>query len=275
MSARPDHWNAHARQWDLIGVPLRPAPEDITWLEGQVAAWQAAQGVAAPQALLCGVTPEIARMRWPAQTRLTAFDHAQAMIRGVWPAAAAPGSAVCGDWLRLPLRNASQQLLLGDGCWSLLVGLDRYAAFARELHRVAAPGALLLMRYFLRPDAPEPVAQVFDDLWQQRIGNFHVFKWRLAMALHGTLEQGVRLGDVWQAWQQAVPDPARLAARLGWAPAVLHTIHNYRDVDTRYTFPTRAEALALVGRFDVVAEHSPGYELGARCPTLALRPRAA
>jgi hypothetical protein len=218
------------------------------------------------------VTPEIARMRWPAGTRLIAVDHSRPMIAGVWLAAQVPGVAVCGDWLALPLPHATQHLLIGDGCFSLLIGRARYAAFAAELRRVAAGDALLAMRYFLRPERAEPVATVVDDLWQQRIGNFHVFKWRLAMALHGTLEEGVRLGDIWDAWQRAVPDPAQLAARLGWRPEVVNTIHNYRGVDTRYSFPTLAEARAYIGGFAVVATHTPGYELGERCPTLIMRP---
>ncbi|MCW5574455.1 MAG: hypothetical protein KIT13_00035 [Burkholderiales bacterium] len=273
MTAQSDHWSQHARQWSLIGPPLRPAAADIRWIETRIRDWQRQGGAVMPRALLCGVTPEIAGMRWPTGTRLVAVDHSRPMIAGVWPAAAAPGIAVCGDWLSLPLADASQQLLVGDGCHSLLVGRDRHAAFTRELRRVAAPGALLLMRHFTRPEAAEPVAAVVDDLWRGRIGNFHVFKWRLAMALHGTPEQGVRLGDIWNAWREAVPDPEVLAAQLGWRTDVIATIDNYRDVDTRYTFPTRAEARGFAAGFDVVAEHLPDYELGERCPTLAMRPR--
>lgn len=271
LTAQPDHWNQHARQWSLIGPPLRPVNEDIRLLEAAIRDWRARQAVAAPCALLCGVTPEVAGMRWPSGTQLIAVDHSLPMIAGVWPAAA-PGVAVCGDWLALPVADASQHLLIGDGCYSLLTGRARYLAFAAELRRVATDHALLAMRYFVRPEQAEPVSRVVDDLWQQRIGNFHVFKWRLAMALHGTLEQGVRLGDVWSVWRQAVPDPAQLAAHLGWRPEVVNTIHNYRDVDTRYSFPTLAEAQAHTGAFELVATHVPGYELGERCPTLIMRP---
>ena len=102
MTRQPDHWNEHARQWSLIGPPLRPAAEDIRLLEAAVQDWRSCTAVAAPRALLCGVTPEIARMRWPAGTRLIAVDHSRPMIAGVWPAAQVPGVAVCGDWLALP-----------------------------------------------------------------------------------------------------------------------------------------------------------------------------
>lgn len=272
MDAKADHWNQHAQQWSLIGTPLRPAPEDIHLLETELERWHARTAVATPQALLCGVTVEVACMRWPRGTWLTAVDHSRPMIAGVWPAQHAPGAAVCGSWFALPLADASQHLVIGDGCYSLLTGRDRYAAFSAELRRVASPGALLAMRYFLRPDRPETVAQVIDDLWQKRIGNFHVFKWRLAMALHGTLEEGVRLADIWNAWHEAVPDPHALARQLDWRTEVVNTIHNYRNVDTRYSFPTLEEARALVGGFEIIAMHTPAYELGERCPTLIMQP---
>jgi hypothetical protein len=272
MSAQPDHWNQHARQWSLIGTPLRPVAEDILLLENEISDWCARAAVAAPKALLCGVTPEVARMRWPTGTQLVAVDHSRPMISGVWPVGETPGVAVCGDWLKLPLVDSSRHLLIGDGCYSLLVGRPRYAAFAAELRRVATADALLAMRYFVRPEVAEPVAGVIDDLWQRRIGNFHVFKWRLAMALHGTLEQGVRLGDVWAMWHQAVPDPEKLAVHLDWPAAVVNTINNYRNVDTRYSFPTLAEVRDCTGDFAIEAMHVPAYELGERCPTLIMRP---
>ena len=272
MTAQPDHWNQHARQWSLIGSPLRPVAEDIALLETEIREWCVHTAATAPKALLCGVTPEVACMRWPAGTRLVAVDHSRPMISGVWPAAEAPGVAVCGDWLKLPLANASRQLLIGDGCYSLLVGRSQYAAFAAELRRVATGDALLAMRYFVRPESAETIAHVIDDLQQQRIGNFHAFKWRLAMALHGTLEQGVRLGDVWTAWHDVVPDPEKLAAHLGWPVDVVNTINNYRNVDTRYSFPTLTEVRACTGEFAIEAMHVPAYELGERCPTLIMRP---
>ena len=271
-TGKPDHWSQHAQQWSLIGPPLRPSGQDISLLEQAVTAWSASNGITAPRALLCGVTPEIARMRWPAGTRLTAVDRSQAMIAGVWLAGEAPGTAVCGNWFALPLSDCSQDLLIGDGCHTLLVGRDRYIAFARELRRVAAPGSLLAIRYFLRPERSETAGHVIDDLQKGRIGNFHAFKWRLAMALHGTLEEGVRLGDIWEVWNNAVPDPGALAAQLGWSPAVVHTIQNYRDLDTRYSFSTMAEARALIGDFRIVAVQEHGYELGERCPTLIMQP---
>jgi hypothetical protein len=273
MTGRTSHWSQHARQWGLIGAPLRPSAEDIRRLETEIAGWQVHTAVGAPRALLCGVTPEVARLNWPAGTRLTAIDHSMRMINGVWPAGEVPGRAVCADWLAMPLARASQHLLVGDGSHCQMVGRVRYAAFNAELRRVAADNALVAMRHFLRPESGESVGRIFDDLRQKRIGNFHVFKWRLAMALHGPLEQGVRLGDVWETWHQLVPDPQPLATDLDWPLEVINTIENYRDVDTRYTFPTLDEVRALSVDFTITGIHVPVYEIGDRCPTLVMRPQ--
>ena len=101
MTLQPDHWNQHARQWQ----PDRPRrcgrrrKTSVCWKT--VADWCARTGVTAPHALLCGVTPEIARMRWPANTWLTAVDHSRPMI------------AACGRWAR---RRVPRSVATGWRC---------------------------------------------------------------------------------------------------------------------------------------------------------------
>jgi Methyltransferase domain len=269
----PDHWNKNARQWDLIGPPLRPAAEDIGILEREVARWQRGHQAPAPRALLLGMTPEIALMRWPPGTRLTAVDRSQAMIREVWPGAGAGHGAICARWLDLPLPDGSQDIVIGDGCFSALETSDDYRALVRSMRRVITRHGRVLMRFFIRPETAEPVASVIDDLWRGSIGNFNVFKWRLAMALHGTLDEGVRLDDIWQAWRAAIPEPEQLASRLGWPLPVIRTVDVYHGVATRYTFPTLAEVRSIVAQaFAEEACVFPGYEMGDRCPTALLVP---
>lgn len=273
---RPDHWNKHAQQWQWIASPLRPAPADIQLLGAELRRWYAAHPVPSPQAVLLGVTPEIALMDWPPGTRLVAIDHNAAMIRSVWPGAQAGHAALCAEWSDPPLPPASQHIVVGDGCFCTLATRDEYGATVRAVRRILHGDGILLIRFFIRPDVAEPVGRVFDDLLNARIGNFHAFKWRLAMALHGSLDQGVKLADIWDAWHAAVAEPADLALRLNWPlPAVL-TIDAYRRVATRYTFPTLAEArAAFIDAFEETACWFPDYELGERCPTLAFRPRGS
>ena len=145
---------------------------------------------------------------------------------------------------------------------------DWYAERRASLAAVQPNAGHLALAEFERrhPGRLTVITQNVDGL-HQRAGSTGV------LALHGSLEEGVRLGDIWSAWHEAVPDPARLAARLGWRKEVINTISNYRDVDTCYSFPTLEEARALVGDFEIVSTRIPDYELGQRCPTLVMRPK--
>ena len=235
--------------------------------------WYAAERPDRLRALLLGVTPEIAAMPWPAGTLLLAVDRSQAMIRGVWPGAAFGQLAVCARWRVLPLADGRQDIVLGDGCFSA-VTFDEYAALANSLHRALQRRGLVLMRFFTRPERPETPAHVFAELHAGGIGSFHAFKWRLAMALHTSLDAGVRLADIWDAWHAAVPRPEEVAQSRGWPLPVVLTIDDFRGVSERYTFPTLSEArAAMAGGFEEVSCDFPGYELGERCPIMAFRPR--
>ena len=130
------------------------------------------------------------------------------------------------------------------------------------------------MRVFIRPDRPESPEQVHNALAAGEIGSFHAYKWRLAMALHPSLLEGVRPATVWQTWQNQGPDAQALAAATGWPAAQIATIDSYREAQATYYFPTLGELQqTLATHFDLLDLHLPRYELGERCPLLALRPR--
>lgn len=80
---RTDHWNEHARRWQHFGPPLRPLPIDVGVIEALAA--QHAQSIsdAGLTAVLLGVTPELAAMRWPEKTRLLGIDRCPDMIAGL------------------------------------------------------------------------------------------------------------------------------------------------------------------------------------------------
>lgn len=272
--ASSTRWDNYARDWHLVGAPLRPAPEDLAIYENAAAAWQAERR-RAPRALLLGVTPEIATMRWPAGTGLVAIDRSAGMLRHVWPASAAPhGAAVRGEWLRLPLADGSRDFAIGDNPFTRYRYPDGHRAMLASLRRALAPDGLLVLRYFCAPDAPESPRRVLDELHAGRIGNFHIFKWRLAMALQKRLEDGVAWGEVWEAWNAEVPDPQALMRSRGWPEALLRTIEVNRGSAERVTFPTFAQLLdVLRAAFEPLKQVVPGYELGERCPIVIARPR--
>ncbi len=268
--ARHDHWARHAAQWRHVGPPLRPAGEDIAVAGGLVAQAADALGLATPNALVLGVTPELVGMNWPAGTRLTAIDRCPGMIGALLPDHSAP-AGICGNWLKLPFADDSIDLVVGDGCLTVLESASDHRRFASELARVLSPAGRLVLRLFVRPDCAETPEQVVADLGAGRIGNFHVFKWRLAMALVDERSGEVSVAEIWRAWKDLGKAPAEVAAETGWSPEEIETIEAYRHATARYTFPRLDQARsALSTGFDELACRTPAYELGERCPTMLL-----
>lgn len=266
-----DHWNEHARQWSYVGPPLRPSAEDVQLIERMLL--RENSGTLSPEGVLLGVTPELAGMNWPANTTLTAIDRNQAMIDGVWPDSGLPAnaSAICGDWLNTPFEDRSKDIIVGDGCFTLLSFSEHYHPFLSEIKRILSDQGVFIIRHFCRPASAEKPQDVFDNLEQGKIGNFHVLKWRLAMALHGTLEEGVSVNDIWECWHQQGYSPEQLSAELGWPVESIRTINNYKNSEAVYTFPTVSEIASITAEyFHELDRVYLDYELGDRCPTFLL-----
>lgn len=270
MSPGSTHWNAHALRWQLIGAPLRPAAADLEFLRATVDRYRAQAGPAS--ALLLGVTPEIAEMTWDFPLTLVAVDKSEGMVNGVWPGDTATRRAVVGDWLSMQLAEAPFELVLGDGVFTLFDYPQGYATLAAVLARFTQVGALFCVRAFCRVTPAEPLERVFADAFEGRIGNFNVFKWRLAMALQGDATRGVRLARIWDAFSAGAGSVESFAARSGFPAPVVGTIAGYRDVDDCYSFSTESEvARSLAPHFELLESWHPTYELGERCPHLTFR----
>lgn len=268
------HWTSHARQWELIGPPLRPCLADVEFMKARVRS-RFADRIGPLGALLLGVTPELASATWSPELELVAVDRCEAMIAEVWPGDTAFRRALRGEWLELPVAPNSMDLALGDGCLSVFEFPRDYERFSAALARVLRPGGCVLLRLFCQPARAESVDEVFAALRAGRIGNFHAFKWRLAMALQGqNTARGVRLADIWDAFRARISDDRALASEVGFPLAEIATLGNYQDVATRYTYSTLDEALGILSRhFELVEVWCGSYELGERCPTLVLRRR--
>lgn len=271
------HWDAHAARWQLIGPPLRPTAEDLDYLRDSVARLGRASAVSRPEparrALLLGVTPEIAELAWQPPHQLLAVDKSEGMVNTVWPGDTAVRRAIVGDWLALD--EAPFDLVVGDGIFTLFDFPNGYARLAAALAQLVEPGGLLSVRLFCRPEPSESPEQVFRALFEGTIGNFHVFKWRLAMALQGDTTRGVRLADIWTTFRERGESVAAVAARSGWPEPVVGTIEGYRDVEDRYSYSTAHEVVdALAAGFELIETWRPSYELGERCPHLSFRKRA-
>ena len=277
MTSRCDseelHWKSLARQWELFGPPLRPSPADVDVVRQLLKDFSGVARAETLAALILGVTPEYATLPWPEGTSLTALDQNPDMIQFVWPGSSASTErVVCGDWLDPHFSPRSFDLIVGDGVLSMQPFPEGYRRLATAVAVVARPAAIWSIRMYVRPDRPESPATVIDDLRANKIGSFHAFKLRLAMALHGDDDgNGVRVDDVWRYWEAAGIGVQSLVDR-GWPIEVVRMIDVYRDSPARYSFPPLEAAVSVIREFAEPTQISrPTYELGERCPSVSFR----
>ena len=132
----------------------------------------------------------------------------------------------------------------------------------------------MIIRFFISTGEENTPGQVHEHMLAGEIGNFHIFKFRLAIALQSSAREGVSVGDVWENWNQQGYVIDELAAHLGWQPETIRTIDAYRGMTARYTYPSLTEALSVFSPwFEQVAVYRHDYEFGENCPTVVMRPR--
>jgi len=271
------YWNVLAGSYGALRPPLVPSREDIGFMEETTAAWEASHPGIPVQALLLGVTPRIARMRWPKPFVLLAVDGSFAMVRRVWPGnVAGVRGAVRGDWLALPLREHSCHVVIGDGSINCL-GLtypEGFRRLAEAVFRVLDGDGICLLRCYLQPDIQERPEDVFEATFHSPIPTFNEFKFRLLMAVQQSAREGLVVSEVYEYWASLNVDAAELASRTGWDRSAIKMMEMYRGAQTVYTFTTRSELLSVLGEFfDVVSISASDSFLGRCCPILVLRPR--
>lgn len=267
-------WNDVADRWDAWGPPLRPCAEDLRLMHGALDRWLTENPIDTLRVFLCGVTPEIVTMRWPHAIDLTAMDQAESMIRLVWPGDI-PGvrRAVVGNWLATGLPPASFDLVINDGGFGFFEYPVGLAALLKEMRRLLKPNGIFICRDFAQVNSRESTSHVLAAARRGEISNFHIFKWRLAMSLQPSTEQGIRQGDIWQAWSDAAIDPENLP-QPGWSARAVSTIDLYRGKQSCFHFATIDEfRIILEEKFQQIEVQYPSYELGERCPILSARPR--
>jgi hypothetical protein len=221
---------------------------------------------------MCGVTPEIATMDWPFPIELVGMDQAESMVRIVWPGNV-PGvrRALVGNWQNHGFPDHSYDIVIGDGGFGFFSYPDDMQKLMAALHKLIKPGGLFVYRHYAQIHQRESPAKVLEDAHNGHIGNFHIFKWRLAMAMQENATVGARQSDVWNAWNNARIDFRKLP-QPGWSDRAVSTIDFYKDKQACIYFPTLGEFQSLMnGMFEKVEVIYPTYELGERCPFLVAR----
>ena len=212
--------------------------------------------------LLLGVTPELARLT----ADIVAIDNNFGMISVIWPG----GPVVQADWLCLPFRQNSFDFVIGDGSLTMLSYPEGYIKFFAQIKTALKPSARAVFRAFVTPETAELRQSVMDAAFAGKIGNFHAFKWRLAMALVAERKTpDIAVSDIYNAFQKEVPDRQKLVQATGWPKQDIDTIDVYRDSAAVYSFPTLSQLRQVVtaGWREQPLVHG-SYELAERCPVL-------
>ncbi|BCG89128.1 methyltransferase type 11 [Mesorhizobium sp. 113-3-9] len=258
----PNHWDNYHRHWKLLDAPLRPTAETVDIFDRELDLGNA-------DVLLLGVTPELAILG----RSMLAIDQSATMISGVWAGDNASRRAMAGNWLSLPLEQASFDAVIGDGCLSAVDSKAARHALLGEIARVLKPGKRAAIRVFARPDAADDLLDIEASVLAGGVENFHALKWRIAMAC--TTDDGdntVKVQAIRATFDRLFPDREALAARTGWSMASINTIDVYAGSETRYSFATLStlldEASAWFDQVRVVPSGS--YPLAERCPLLVL-----
>jgi predicted dehydrogenase/SAM-dependent methyltransferase len=269
MKGRKQFWQSAPKQWKHFGPPLRPCAEDTEVMENQVTQWMGHSPTDDCNVLLCGVTPEIANMSWPKGTRLWAVEKSKAMIEEVWPANEISGKqAIQAEWTKLPFAPGSFDIVIGDGCFTSLEYPRLQQEFLKSLRNVMQDDGLLIMRFFVQTEEPERPEDIFKELLENKIGSFHAMKWRLAMSLQQTPNDGICVDDIWRTWTEA-------GISAPWPAHTVNTINTYKGSNHRLIFTSLAEVRDLISSsFVERACIEPQYELGDRCPILVYSPRS-
>jgi len=269
----PGVWKHHAAHWQQVGSPLRPTEEDREIiLTLSLPALSHSRNTS--EVIVLGVTPELVQLNWPGNIRLQAFDHSAEMIASVWrPHFRNPSSVQQVRWQSMPLEDESVDLVIGDGCVTVLPCADDCRAVFAEASRVLKPTGLLVMRCFIRPERAESAEDVVTALYNGMIGSFHALKWRVAMAINPDGEFSVAVAGIHALFERLFPDRDQLAGYTGWSREAIDTIDAYSGTDIRYTFPTISELTELALPFAAVVDARKGtYELAERCPILCFKP---
>jgi hypothetical protein len=274
-SAATSYWEVMAGCYAALGPPLRPSHEDIQVMERAIRDWSAEFAHRSLRALLLGVTPDIARMTWPARSLLAAIDISIPMARGVWPGNI-PGkqAVVCADWQALPVRDASCHVVAGDGSLSCLRYPQGFLAVLSSVRRALCDEGMFLVRCYVQSEVPESPAAVFEDMFEGAIPSFHEFKLRLLMALQRRAADGVAVESAYQHWASYGFDAVEVSERTGWEPDAIRMIDLYRESETVYSFPTFSQLRSVIrDHFEEITVIGTSNGAGGRCPILICRPR--
>lgn len=252
-----DHWNDYQNRWHLLEPPLRPHQDVIDAID-------AAVGEQSTNVLLLGVTPELVERF----EHLTAVDKSAEMIGALWQPSEPTQTVRHANWLEMNDSFGSFSAVVGDGSINVLQSADEIDTLVKVVNARLHQGGTFACRVFERPDEPFTEEHLQISLDSATHGNFHAFKWRIAMSLAEQSGAWVKATEILSSFNRLFPDRQRVAEQTGWPLDVIDTIDVYQRSDMSLCFPNRQEFEQHFSRgFREFEWRTSGtYDLAERCP---------
>lgn len=252
-------WPDFADIYSHLRSPLRPCENDVAIMRNAISGRDS-------DILLLGTTPELFAL----SSKVIAVEGSMRMINENVPASNESRRAVRANWLALPARTASIDVVVGDGS---LNSVGDMPALLKEIERILQPGGIGVFRAFCSPESSESLDTIWDDIQRCWSGNFHALKWRVAMSLAAEeTDWQVPVRNIWTAFNNLFPDRQALQSTTGWSSTDIKTIDYYEHAGHSLTFPPASRFHHMISRvFPSIQFIMPtGYPLAERCPTIIM-----
>lgn len=277
----PD-WVGVAQAYGQLDPPLVPSPADLAAMTGVLNRARIASPESANSgwpALLLGVTPALANLAWPAETRLEAWDQSPTMVERAWigdrQASGGRGSrtAMVKPWEDLPRdRPSGFACAVGDGSFNSFNSGRPFTAFFALLAACLRPGARAAIRIYLRPDPAVPIDRRVDEFIDGKWANPSEFKLLCYAALQTDVREGMRVAAFWDFCERELARNDRfreLATRHG---AKWGVIESSRGSPVRMVFPTMSELEGMLpAGLKLERVHTADHATARWCPVLEFR----
>jgi len=252
-----DHWNDYQSRWHLLEPPLRPHQDVIDTIVDAV-------GPRTSNVLLLGVTPELVERF----INLTALDKSQEMIEALWHPSASTQVVREANWLDMDDRIGKFSAAVGDCSLNALQTPGEIDAVVGIVRARLLDGGVFACRVFERPETPIKDEDLQVSLDTGSHGNFHAFKWQIAMSLAERSGPSVKVIDILAHFDRLFPDRADVSEKTGWPMDVINTIDVYEHSSMSLVFPSRKEFEQYFSRSFKQVDWLAGgtYDLSERCP---------
>jgi len=271
--AQSEVWAGIARSYSAFSSPLVPCSEDIATVEREVARHAGMRTTQSLRAVILGVTPGLALMRWPQGSKILAAEISPAVIEALWPGdVAGVREAICASWFALPVDRGSCDVVLGDGSLATCRFPGEVRNLVRAVRRLLADNGIFIFRSYIQLPVQESLDEVFGALFSQAGLTVDRFKMRLFLAMQHSSSDGMAVREAAHVLDRYHLDSRAMRERLGWSDAAIQPFSAWRTSSSIYSFPTLDELREVLRvAFEEVSVTYPGYELGNCCPTMVMR----